>query len=575
MGFDDLPIPNNGTTHTVTNPLGLATVANYTRNPILDVGYQCKDCRPYFAFTNSSTTYYIRIHPDNLTANDEISMYTASSITKFGITYTKMTKSSGHGTVLTTGSSATISYNNVTYTYNSQGDVDVFLNKLNPWAFYKPYDYPGLTDDELGQTRCSDLESNPITDNWDRLIKSYIHYGFNYNRENTVTNIYCGSYSTALTNASATNSVWNYKRPTTIFRLTDFIGYNKNATCPGRCGEWSESKKIIKVSNANIGFEYSYNASDAEIDIFAMDQSLRTDTWYVGAIISKVALSGTSVSSRQFSDFYLAGAVNDVFPANPVGDVSDAAIEVALLHGTGDYEVCWVLSRRNTSNVNQNQPYIILPYGYFLLNYSLQNQDILIVPYNAVFESTYPDAVFGESYVDFSWSVGSPARTTNMQTINVEESRYTSVKFFFTIINNSETIDYTGSNSITLTIENSLSSSISPTVTKTISINRNSHYNVVVQVPVSIAQELGNGISGDAHSGVGFRVSYQYGSSSNYIDIVNGVVTRTNPGYQYLYTSMDATNHWFLDSECSYIWGSNGLLNSYAPALNDSSLIAI
>ena len=53
MGFNDLPIPNNGITHTATSPLGLGTVANYTKNPILDLGYQCRDERPYFAFNNA------------------------------------------------------------------------------------------------------------------------------------------------------------------------------------------------------------------------------------------------------------------------------------------------------------------------------------------------------------------------------------------------------------------------------------------------------------------------------------------------------------------------------------------
>lgn len=586
MGFNDLPIPNNGTTHTITNPLGLGQVANYTKNPILDVGYQCKDARPYFAFTYSSTTYYIRVHPDNLTVNDSVGMYSASSITKFGVTYTKMTKLSGSGTVLTSGSSATISYGGNTYSYDSQSDVDVFLNKLNPWSFYKPYEYTGLSSDEYGQTRCDDLVNG--TTYWDSIIKSQqICCGFNYGKNTSSnTNVYCTSYSMALDNACATNSVWNYTRPSTIFRLTDFIGYNKNAVCPGYSDLWSPEKKIRKVSSPNQGMYYSYDATadNCEIDIFEMDPILRQNNWYVGAIVSKVILSGTTVTSRLYSDYYLSGQVNTLFPAepDPEGDISEATAEISLSHGEGNYEICWVLSSGGSSNVSDNQPYVILPNGYSLINYSFNNQDVIILPYEATFETTYPDTIVTGQIFNFAWNTTYPPRTDDGLVVNEQLTFYDAVTFFFTVHNYNETT----SMNATITIETELGGTNGvPTykVQKTIqNISPRSHFNVGITVPfdrsatVNAPQKIGDDTAGDSSCGLGFKVYYTYsGHGTIYIDLINKTLSGSNPGYQYLYTEMINNDHWLTSSDYSFIWGSDFRLNSYAPVLNDSSIISV
>ena len=576
MGFDDLPIPNNGTTHTVTSPLGLGTVANYTKNPILDVGYQCKDARPYFAFKYSTTTYYIRVHPNNLTVGDQIGMYAASTITKFGITYTKMTRQSGKGTVATVGSSATITYSGNTYAYDSTSDVDVFLNKLNPWSFYKPYEFTGLVDTEYGQTRCNDLDNN--TSNWDNIIRSQnIRCGFNYNIDSSSnTNVYCSRYDMALDNAHATNSVWNYTRPSTIFRLTDFIGYNKNAVCPGSCGQWSKDMDIIKTAVATPSYSYEYDASDSncEIDILSIDSELRGNnpTWYFGAIVSKVSLSGKNITARTSSTFYPAGAVNTVAPVSPVGELPDIVAQNITFSSVGDYEVCWVLARGNSSNVSQNQPYIILPYGYFLVNYSMQNQDVMVVPYAPTFTSTYPSAeIISDAYFDFVWSASNPV-SSNGSIMDIDRSTYTTVKFFFTVTNDSNSQQ-------TVNLNIATDQTTSPNtygVTKSITIAANSNYNISVSVPFNQAKKFGDDVGGTASAGVGYKVSYSYnsgGSGPYYVDIVNANIVTTDPGYQYLYSSM-YPEHWLLNSSWSYIW-TNNHLNSYAPVLNDSSIIAV
>lgn len=572
MGFDDLPIPNNGTTHTVTNPLGLATVANYTRNPILDVGYQCKDCRPYFAFKYSTTTYYIRVHPNNLTAGNQIGIYAASTITKFGVTYTKMTRQSGKGTVATVGPSATITYNGHTYAYDSTGDVDVFLNKLNPWSFYKPYEFTGLTDTEYGQTRCSDLDNN--TSYWDNIIKSAsVTYGFNYSRTNDNTRILCNDWLTTLNNANATNSYWNYTRPSTIFRLTDFIGYNKNAKCPGGSIDWSADKVVKKVSSANQSFVYTYDNTDpnCEIDIFSIDSSLRTNMWYVGAIISEVYMNSSGIiTGRNNPKFYSAGALNTVFPINPSEYLHEANIDDVILTSEGNYEVCWVLASRDDSNVNNNQPYVILPYGYSLLNYRLLNQDVIIVPYYADFSTEYPgEIIVTGQFVDFTWSQLFPAREEPGESvIDNQLSQYNSLRFFFTTQNKSN-LQKTATLSI---INNSVDSSSQ--INKTITIPGNSEYNFAVNIPFAQSYKLGDDSAGYASCGLGFKISFTYNSKTVYIDWSNsGSLTTTDPGWQYLYTNMVNNEHW-LTSPNAYIW-TNGYLNEYAPTLNDSSLIAI
>lgn len=573
MGFDDLPIPNNGSAYSKISPLGLATVANYTKNPILDVGYQCKDSRPYFAFVNNSTTYYIRIHPDNLVVDDEVGVYSASSITKFGITYTKMTRLSGKATVTSISPSVTLSYNNVTYTYTPGSNTDVFLNKLNPWSFYKPYEYTGLVDTEYGQTRCDDIANNTVY--WDNIIKgNSITYGFNYNRTVNNTEIYCNTWSTALNNASATNSYWNYTRPSTIFRLTDFIGYNKNAKCPGRSDDWSVNKTIKKVSSSSQTFVYTYDNVDTncEIDIFSIDPSLRNNTWYVGAIISEIYMNSSGViTGRNNPVFYSAGTLNTVFPTNPVVDISEAILNnVTLPSGEGNYEVCWVLASGNNSNVNNNQPYVILPYGYSLLNYRLLNQDVTITPYRANFSTTYPGQTLNEQFMDFTWSLLFPAREDpGNGVIDTQSSQYTSLRFFFTAKNTSDS-----QGTVTLSITNSSIDSSSQ-ISKTITIPSNSEYNFSVNVPFNQSQKLGNDDPlDDSKRGIGFNISFSYNNNIIYIDWINDRLTKTDPGYNYLYTSMTNNEHWLVDPNSSYIW-TNGYLNEYTPVLDDSSVITV
>ena len=569
MAFDDLPIPNNGTTYNASSPLGLGTVANYTKNPILDVGYQCKDCRPYFAFTYSSTTYYTRVNPINFAVNDEIGIYSASQITKGGLTYTKMTRLSGKATVLTIDPSFTISYNNQTYTYDSSSNQDVFLNKLNPWSFYKPYEFTGLTDTEYGQTRCGDLDNN--TSYWDTLIQSQsIKYGFDWNT------VYCGSASNVLSVSRSTNSIWRYTRPSTIFRLTDFIGYNKNALCPGISPEWSENQTPVKISTPNFSASYEYsNGNEYEIDFLNIYSNIRTNNMYVGAIVAKGNLY----------DFYSSGRVNTLFPQNPVESTYEATVTGTLTHGQGDYDIFWVLASNNSSSADSDGPFIILPYGHSRINYSLNNMAVLVEPYDANFISTYPSAELDGQFFDFDWWVNQPARSqdvTGGKIIDEQLSYYNNLKFFFSVSNQDEL----NARSVKITIETGLGGTNGVPVykvEKTIqNISPNSQYNIGINVPfnssstINIPQKLGDNTAGDVSCGLGFKIYFQIDGAGQYryIDMVTRSLTTTDPGYQYLYSCM-LDGHWLLSTNYSYIWDSGGFLNSYAPVLDDNSIVFI
>lgn len=48
-------------------PYNLITLSKTTGNPMLDLGYQCTDSRPYFRYINGDTSYYTTVNPINLT----------------------------------------------------------------------------------------------------------------------------------------------------------------------------------------------------------------------------------------------------------------------------------------------------------------------------------------------------------------------------------------------------------------------------------------------------------------------------------------------------------------------------
>ena len=598
MGFYDLPIPNNGTTHTITNPLGLGQVANYTKNPILDVGYQCKDARPYFAFINSSTTYYIRIHPDNLVLNDDVSMYSASSITKYGVTYTKMTRLSGNGTVTAIGSSATISYNNRTYTYTAANNVDVFLNKLNPWSFYKPYEL----NNEYGETRCSDLTNN--TTNWDTEIKgSVIKYGFDLSGDtestSTInTNVVCFSTTQLFNKAAYTEGHWKYIRPSTVFRLTDFIGYNKNAKCQfGR-----DLTGIIEGNNCKIyepGADvYYYNMiydsslnRNIEIDLLAstLDDGINFRSvgspWYFGVLRTKIGSPGTLdfIGPIDSNNTILPPQpVNTVFPAN--GSANESARVRISFPSEGNYQCCFVFA--DDDNIQDATKWVYLPNGYFTVNYSSKNLPLYITMYGATFSDSHNSQTYNYPYYIY-FDENYPRRDVNSVSIS-KGSYICTVRFFFNVTNN----DPTNARSATIHIPWYIEGTSSPSdyVDKTITIPagvQNVHF--YIDVPVSDAGDhdvyLGGGASAQqAEKGLAFQITYTVASTvagTQYLNYASTTSTQdtdisnNKTDIHYLYDALVNWQHYFVDTSKSYIWDQNRMYIDNIITLSDNTIISI
>ena len=81
----------------------IARVAAVTGNPMHDVGYQCRDSRPYFTFSRMSTasaqdtgdistipTYYTTLHPKHCTQNTTVNIFKMSSRVVDGVAYNDM-----------------------------------------------------------------------------------------------------------------------------------------------------------------------------------------------------------------------------------------------------------------------------------------------------------------------------------------------------------------------------------------------------------------------------------------------------------------------------------------------------
>ena len=121
-------------------PLSLARVSEVTGNPVLDVGYQCKDSRPYFRFTGGGESYYTAVHPSSAAAETEVGVYTRGSVVKDGAEHASM-EYAGAGTQ----SGGTLSYGGGMYTNTGAEHEDVRLFLVNKWSKCKPIRYDKKT----------------------------------------------------------------------------------------------------------------------------------------------------------------------------------------------------------------------------------------------------------------------------------------------------------------------------------------------------------------------------------------------------------------------------------------------
>jgi hypothetical protein len=122
-------------------PFNLVTLSKATGNPMIDLGYQCSDRRPFFKYQNGSTVYYTAVNPKNGILA-EISVF--SKETKFIDGEDRIVMTYQGFTSATTAT--TITFNNVVYTYTNVIE-NIRLYYINKWSRRKPIS--GFDMDEL------------------------------------------------------------------------------------------------------------------------------------------------------------------------------------------------------------------------------------------------------------------------------------------------------------------------------------------------------------------------------------------------------------------------------------------
>lgn len=192
----------------------VARVAAVTGNPMLDVGYQARDSRPYFTFSRMSSasaqdagdistipTYYTTLHPRRCTQNTTVNIYEMSSRVVDGVAYNDMKYA---GTGVQNGQTLTVvgrEYKNTNFAY-----VDIRLHKVNKWSLHKPIAqayYTDRTDADMYNGSGADEPyglSCPAVTGWHLIEK-------------------------------ATYAYVGVPQPEGHFRITDFAGYRHTAAC--------------------------------------------------------------------------------------------------------------------------------------------------------------------------------------------------------------------------------------------------------------------------------------------------------------------------------------------------------
>lgn len=197
-------------------PYNLATLSQATGNPILDLGYQCCDMRPYFEYKKDNVFYYTTVHPKNLILS-VINVYEKYVKNVDGLEYDAM-KYIGNTTAT---SGTTITFNDVVYTY-TENIVNIRGFYINKWAAYKPV--KSTTSSELSDVDRFGVGINGgIKPEWPL-------------EERDVVNLNEEELELLLTEMLNNNFYWIYESPEPNdedwFRMTDFIGYYKNAESP-------------------------------------------------------------------------------------------------------------------------------------------------------------------------------------------------------------------------------------------------------------------------------------------------------------------------------------------------------
>ena len=229
----------------LTAPLGIASLAQCTGNPMLDLGFQCMDSKPYFKYVNGSNIVYTTVYPTRNTAAITAGVLFVYSIkdkvcgltndnTQPTVTYKVQDALLGTASAAT---NSTITFNSIVYTWDNQNPFEIVrLFLVNMWSKFKPLN--GFTMVDLTDTNRLNagygITANQIsideTDN-DKLSALY----------------------TSLLNG---NNGWFYESPTldSYKRLTDFLSSDGNSGYDKGC----ENPFTLFAVNAN-GMDGEYH----------------------------------------------------------------------------------------------------------------------------------------------------------------------------------------------------------------------------------------------------------------------------------------------------------------------------
>lgn len=261
----------NEETNVLETPYNLVTLSQVTGNPMLDLGYQCCDMRPFFKYTNGNSIIFTTVHPNNL-ANQVVNVYEKYTKTVDGIEYDSMQYIGN--TTATTFSNITYEGNIYNYTNTHENIRGFFINK---WARYKPIQHNKIdelnsfiegkdTDDFINNNCGLTLLQVPIPTSGGPMSE----------KEGLILNM--------INDLKAGNFFWTYNPPKegNWFRMTDFIGYNNKAKNPfymeyvGGIGPTSNGIRDIYIDTKDNTYEIKITLGE-EKEMFLPENNVTTE----------------------------------------------------------------------------------------------------------------------------------------------------------------------------------------------------------------------------------------------------------------------------------------------------------
>lgn len=356
-------------------PYNLYTLSRVTKNPCLDVGLQCCDCRPVFEYKWSSSNGdeyagYVK-EVNNGTTPLTVNVYSKAEeyviygdvenplYTERFYTFTKV----GEGT-LYSGSNGSLMYNYISLPKTS----NIFyedLKRINPWAKYKPI-VSNTTSGILGEVTDTDRES--------------ALYGF----DSSVVQL-LEDPKVVLDRCITLKGQWMYKRPTPgqtdYFRMNDFNEYNRHAL-PEYSFKKNYNNKIVWYGNDenfknsfNVDLTFTHNInSNVELPISAFLKPLSNNVaqdannWYIGCIYRCTTGVEQPIYYKRWN------TVNNTNTNTSIALklASSMPSEILALDGI-TFDGCFVLTNNSTSTEGEvslegGNDYIYLPNSYFTYN---------------------------------------------------------------------------------------------------------------------------------------------------------------------------------------------------------------